>query len=75
MFTEGAVIADQQYNIDFSQYDFDNNGEVDNLYGFFAGYDQAQGGPEECVWSHASSIAWRNIVLDGTKIGGYACSS
>jgi len=75
MFTQGAVIADQQFGVNFASYDYDNNGDVDNVYGFFAGYDEAQGGPEECVWSHASSIYGSNIVLDGKRLGNYACSS
>lgn len=75
MFTQGVVIAHNQFNVDFSKYDFDNDGVVDNVYGFFAGYDRAQGGPAECVWSHASGIRHKNIQLNGVYIGSYACSS
>jgi len=59
----------------FANYDTDNNGEVDNVYCFFAGYDRAQGGGEDCIWSHASGIGHKNLYLDGKKVSGYGCSS
>jgi len=75
MFAQGAVIADQKFGVNFATYDYDNNGVVDNIYGFFAGYDEAQGGGSDCVWSHASGIWGKNVVLDGKRINGYGCSS
>ncbi|MBO4370120.1 MAG: M6 family metalloprotease domain-containing protein, partial [Paludibacteraceae bacterium] len=61
---------------DFTQYDTDNDGIVDNVYCFFAGYDRAQGGDDNCIWSHASSIYWKHqYAPDGKWINGYGCSS
>lgn len=59
----------------FADYDTDGDGIVDNVYCIFAGYDQAQGGPEECIWSHASGIGHKGLYLDGKQISGYGCSS
>ena len=64
------------WGCDFTQYDTDNDGIVDNVYCFFAGYDQAQGGDDACIWSHASSIYWKyQYAPDGKWINGYGCSS
>ncbi|MBP5260490.1 MAG: M6 family metalloprotease domain-containing protein [Paludibacteraceae bacterium] len=64
------------WGCDFSQFDTDNDGIVDNVYCFFAGYDQAQGGDGNCIWSHASSIYWKHqYAPDGKWINGYGCSS
>ena len=63
--------------IDFSLFDDDGDGAVDNVFVFFAGHDEAEGGAEECIWSHAwvLSSAGIKLTLDGTRINRYACSS
>lgn len=64
--------------VDFSLYDDDNDGEVDNVYVFFAGGDEAQYAGDNCIWSHAWYIkdgAGKNLTLDGVRINRYACSS
>lgn len=64
--------------IDFSIYDQDGDGEVDNVFVFFAGEDEAEGFEEECIWSHAwwvESGAGMTCLLDGKKINSYACTS
>ena len=65
-------------SVDFSKYDQDNDGEVDNVFVFFAGLDEASGASEEHIWSHAWYIkdgAGRNLELDGVLINRYACAS
>ena len=65
-------------HIDFSLYDDDGDGEVDNVFVFFAGGDEAEGAGDDCIWSHAWYIkdgAGRNLVLDGKTINRYACTS
>ena len=73
MITHGCKIAKEELGLDFSQFDTNNDGEVDVVYCFFAGYDRAQGGPANSVWSHASGIG--GVSYDGKRIGKYACSS
>lgn len=76
MIRDACRLADSQ--IDFSLYDDDKDGEVDNVFLFFAGHDEAEGGAEECIWSHAWYIyrgARIDLVLDGTRIDRYACAS
>lgn len=66
-------------DIDFSMFDDDGDGYVDNVFLFFAGPDEAEGASEDCIWSHAwyiySSTARIDLVCDGKRIDRYACSS
>lgn len=63
--------------IDFSQYDTDGDGEVDNIYIFYAGKGQADTGTSGLIWPHNAwvSLSGYNIVKDGVTIDRYACSS
>ncbi len=76
MIAEACTLADAE--IDFSLYDDDKDGAVDNVFVFFAGQDEAEGASEDCIWSHAWYIrsgAGIRLDLDGTIIDRYACSS
>lgn len=42
--------------IDFTEYDRDGDGEVDNVFIFYAGRGEASGGPAESVWPHAWNV-------------------
>lgn len=63
---------------DFSKYDDDNDGYVDNVFVFFSGGDEADGSGEDCIWSHAYYIesgAGKSLALNGKRIDSYACTS
>lgn len=63
---------------DFSKYDDDNDGYVDNVFVFFSGEDEADGSGEDCIWSHAHYIesgAGKSLTLNGKRIDSYACTS
>ena len=63
---------------DFSLYDDDGDGDVDNVFVFFAGGDEAEGAGSDCIWSHAwyiKSGAGYNLSLDGKNIDRYACTA
>lgn len=64
-------------DVDFSQYDTDGDGEVDNMYIFYAGKGQADTGTSGLIWPHNAwvSLSGYNIVKDGVTIDRYACSS
>ena len=61
--------------IDFSQYDTDRDGSVDNVFIYYAGYNEAEGGPANSVWPHRWSLANRNTRFNGVAIFDYACTS
>lgn len=60
--------------IDFSRYDSDNNGEVDMILMYYAGFSQAEGGGEDTIWPHQSWI-YRSDKYDGKTLGRYFCTA
>lgn len=71
--TEACRLADSE--VDFSQYDSDGDGVVDNVYYFYAGGGQADNSAlKEAIWPHSSNLV-SPITLDGKQIISYACSN
>ena len=60
--------------IDFSLYDNDGDGYVDNTFFFFAGHSQSAGADADAIWSHQYSLYNYNLVLDGVRVFRYACA-
>lgn len=71
------VVKKIDKEVDFSQYDTDGDGEVDNMYIFYAGKGQADTGTSGLIWPHNAwvSLSGYNIEKDGVVIDRYACSS
>ncbi len=67
--------ADENYNVDFTQYCNANSGLVDNVFFFFPGYNQAEGGGKDCIWPHAVTYGTPFTYLDGKGIYHYGCTS
>ncbi len=65
------ILKDQ---IDFSIYDYDNNGQVDNIYIIYAGLGENSGGHSTSVWPHSYQIN-NGPEYNGKKIYAYACSN
>lgn len=72
MILDACTLADD--DVDFSEYDTDGNEYVDNVFIYYAGYNQAEGGPENSVWPHRSMIIKRQN-FDGVFLRDYACTS
>lgn len=78
MIVDACYAADTLLNVDFSQYDFNDDGMVDLVFVIYAGYAEAQGGPSTSVWPHAWDLengGFKDIRMDGKLIHSYACSS
>ncbi len=75
MVAEACRLADD--DVDFSQYDWDNDGVVDQVFVIYAGYSEAQGGPSTSIWPHEweLSAAGYSVRLDGVKVNTYACTA
>lgn len=81
--TEAIKNADAAYDIDWTQYDWNNDGEVEQVFVLYAGYGQATGGPTGTIWPNAWTLdeATANndgnggFSLDGVYINQYACSN
>lgn len=73
---EACRLADPY--IDYSQFDGDEDGEVDNVFVFVAGEDEAEGAGDDHIWSHQWNL-WEagriNLRLDGIRINSYAIST
>lgn len=74
MVIEAAQLANKD-GIDFTQYDHNDDGEVDFFYVIYAGYGEADGGPAETIWPHTSNVSWFNVKVDGKLLGSYACGN
>lgn len=68
-------------SIDFSNYDFDNDGVIDTVFFYYAGYGSADSATET-IWPHQYDYRYFNmgmnskqLVLDGKKVGPYACGN
>lgn len=78
MVVEACKALDE--TVDFSQYDRDGDGKVDNVYVFYAGFGEADGGGKNTVWPHswdlsASGMLLKDRTYDGVLIDKYACSN
>lgn len=61
--------------VDFKNYDWDGDGEVDQVFIVYAGYGEHAGAPGNTIWPHESMLGGETITLDGVRINTYACSS
>lgn len=64
--------------IDFSLYDNDNDGIIDNVYIFYAGYGEADGGPQNSIWPHSWNLhedLGLDYYFDGKLLNHYATSN
>ncbi len=64
-----AVYA-AEFDLDYSDYDRNNDGWVDGIFVVFAGYGAEQTGNDNDIWSHRSSI--NPITLNGVKVSDYS---
>lgn len=75
MVAEACEALDDE--IDFSEYDRDGDGMVDNVYVFYAGYGEADGGGANTIWPHSWDVrnGGQYVTLDGVQLGRYGCSN
>lgn len=63
----------------FSNYDTNGDGKVDNIYVIYAGYGEAAGAPANTIWPHSWEIYSSNVTgtltYNGKTLGHYACSA
>lgn len=78
MVEDACRIADNDIN--FAEYDQDNDGKVDNVYIFYAGLSESEHTDQpDLIWPHQyyiySGTPGIDLVLDGKRIDRYACSA
>lgn len=77
MVYEACQLAADQVN--FADYDWDGDGEADQVYLIYAGYGEASNSNTlaNCIWQHEWELeeAGYSLTIDGVKINTYGCSS
>ena len=81
MVIEALKLANSQVN--YADYDWDGDGEVDQVYVVYAGKGEADGGAASTIWPHAYYLDAAEYygdgsgtqTLDGVKINTYACGA
>ncbi len=76
MVKEACQLLDS--TVDFSQYDRDKDGFIDNVFIFYAGESEAGGGGTDAIWPHSWTLdkaIGETPVLDGVKLNRYACTN
>ena len=70
-------------DVNFADYDWDGDGEVDQVYVVYAGKGEADGGAASTIWPHEWQLSAAGYYgdgsgaqrLDGVKIDTYACGA
>lgn len=65
------AVRNADSDVDFSQFDNDNDGVVDGVHIIYAGYGEEAGGGSDAIWAHSSSIS---ESVDGVVVRKYSCS-
>jgi M6 family metalloprotease-like protein len=77
MILDACKLADAEVN--FANYDTDGDGDIDNVFVVYAGYNEAEGGHANTVWPHRWAVQGYNSTgsrkFDGKTLLGYACTS
>lgn len=82
MVAEACKLTDE-LGTDFSKYDWDGDGEADQVYIVYAGYGENMDAPTSTIWPHESTLSdgakymdgAGALKLDGVTIDTYAVSS
>ena len=81
MICEAVELAKQEVS-DWKQYDWDDDGYVDQVYVVYAGKGEADGGASNTIWPHAYDLTSAQAYGDGTGpvavgenlyVNSYAC--
>ncbi|MCM1170155.1 MAG: M6 family metalloprotease domain-containing protein, partial [Bacteroides sp.] len=60
--------------VDFSKYDFDNDGYLDGVHIIFPGKGEETSGDDDAIWSHMWNVE-TPVDLNGTYLDVYSCSA
>ncbi len=69
-----ACLKAEDDGVDFTEYDTDGDNKVDNVFVFYAGYNQAEGASSNTIWPHRSTLS-TSVTVSGMSLGNYSCTS
>lgn len=61
-------------DINFQDFDLDGDKRIDNVFVYYAGYNEAEGAHENTIWPHRSTVN-SPLFFDEVKPYDYACTS
>lgn len=70
-----ACIAADAAGVDFSEYDFNKDGYVDNVFLIVAGHNEAEGGGDDTIWPQSWNIADAGLIIDGKRVSNFSVTS
>ncbi|MDP4239891.1 MAG: M6 family metalloprotease domain-containing protein [Bacteroidota bacterium] len=84
-----ACVEANRAGLDFTPYDTDNDGIIDNVFIYYAGYNEAEGGPSYSIWPHRWGVypqelfpsgynytgTLESVTFNGKRLLDYACTS
>ncbi|MBO4263863.1 MAG: M6 family metalloprotease domain-containing protein, partial [Bacteroidales bacterium] len=70
-----ACIAADAAGVDFSQYDFNKDGFVDNVFLIVAGHNEAEGGGDYTIWPQSWNISDAGLSIDGKRLSNFSVCS
>lgn len=74
-----ACLWAHEHGINFSKYDWNGDGEVDQVFVLYAGHGEASYKDANTIWPHmyylSASDYGKALSLDGVTVDTYACSS
>ena len=78
--TEACKLADDF--VDYSKYDWDGDGIVEQVFLIYAGYGEHSGASSYTIWPHKGNLYSHGLIgdgdgvlqMDGVKVNDYACS-
>ena len=75
MIIEACQLADED-GVDFTQYDCNNDDEIDFVYVIYAGYGEADSDIRNTIWPHTYYVSYfKTVKLDGKLLNTYACGN
>lgn len=77
MVSEACKLADTKFDVDFTQYDNNNDGKVDFVFVIYAGFGEADGGAATTIWPHSWNLlyAGTRCEVDTKIVDLYACGN
>ncbi|MCI6838688.1 MAG: M6 family metalloprotease domain-containing protein [Prevotella sp.] len=79
----GAMVAEAcqavKSQVDWSSYDWDGDGEADQVFCIYAGYSEADDMGDDYIWPHMYYLSagdyGSSLSMNGTVVDTYACSN
>lgn len=76
MIVEACQMAKADHpELDFSRFDNDGDGYMDNVNVVYAGYSEASTGDGDDMWPHSWTLSDESIRIDGITVNNYSCSA